>query len=739
MGNAVPPGSLLWTLWHSLWKAVVMYNTPFQPVQLLDLLRIIWPHIVRALYWHWENSVAIPNVNTWELLTSYQQRQHTLGRHTMSHLSTESTLGHDAASYPTEVDPFNPEISPVNLRYILVHQKLAILNACILRKIRKEQQVSAEAAESVSLADRYEQLLHSSAHPSTTVESEGSHYCHRYPSQPLIHKAVSSAEGFRNTLVVPDYNTLFPQSQRRRLSAFLRASNNVVGREGEMPDTRAQPMGPVPGHLPSTTERDFSGVSDSDSNSASKSESDASLNSSRSSSFHNLPSLAHIQEVGPFDPRVSLPLEVHRSESAPVSGGPDQPKESDFIVIREGHAYPLLSHTLLQTGKPLWVPETQETPLMTEDMIHAQEFLFVELGTSEEAALVRAKTLSALLFSDMQAFKAANPGCILEDFVRWYSPRDWVDDIQTAQEGIGAMGNAYFSEAPEGCETSLSVVTETNATLSPEGGESEKGNGNSVYKADEQTTLRRESSVPPSGQLSLRMAEDDNLWKQLWKEAKPVPITRQKPLFCFHQEALHALAYLEFLPVEDLFKQMLPTTFHLAYGTYSSSPLATRLPYVRQLLTTLGETCRRFSWHTWNVYDCQHEKLLNQLETIEIALGRATSLLHRFPLQFNLVNRLLVEKEAKIDNNSFHSGTVTPLNHSSPSKGSPKVAEARKEHQAVAALFYNYDSSNRRLAKQEYIFRTKDYPHTTERHQLYVAIDEGIRMCEAVTQETSLV
>jgi hypothetical protein len=26
----------------------------------------------------------------------------------------------------------------------------------------------------------------------------------------------------------------------------------------------------------------------------------------------------------------------------------------------------------------------------------------------------------------MEAFKAANPGCTLPDFVRWHSPRDWV-------------------------------------------------------------------------------------------------------------------------------------------------------------------------------------------------------------------------------------------------------------------------------------------------------------------------
>ncbi|KAJ1962038.1 hypothetical protein IWQ62_003658, partial [Dispira parvispora] len=498
MGNAVPPGSLLWTLWHSLWKVVTMYNTPFQPVQLLDLLRIIWPHIVRALYWHWENSVAIPNVNTSELLTSYQQRQYTLGRHTTSHSPTESTSRNDDANYPTEVDPFNPEVSPVNLRYTLVHQKLAILNACIVRKIRMEQRAAAEVAESMSLAGRYEQLLHSGAHCSN-AESEGPDHAHHYPSQPLLHKAHSSADAFRDTLPVSDYNTLFPQSQRKRLSAFLRAGNNVVGREEEEPDTQVQSTGPVLGHPLSTTEGDFSSASDSDS----ESESEASLSSSQSSSFHSLPSLAHIQEAGPFGPRASLPPEVHRSESAPVSGGPGHPKkELDSTIIREGHAYPLLSYTLLKTGEPLWVPETQETPLMTEDMIHAQESLFVELGTSEEAALVRAKTLSALLFSDMQAFKAANPGSILEDFVRWYSPRDWVGDAHIAEEGIGAMGNAYV---PEGGEGSPSVVKESDTVLPSKEGDSKKCNRDSVDRVDEEPTLQQESSVAPSGQLSLRM------------------------------------------------------------------------------------------------------------------------------------------------------------------------------------------------------------------------------------------
>ena len=34
---------------------------------------------------------------------------------------------------------------------------------------------------------------------------------------------------------------------------------------------------------------------------------------------------------------------------------------------------------------------------------------------------------SAALLSDMQAFKDANPDCEFADFVRWHSPKDYVD------------------------------------------------------------------------------------------------------------------------------------------------------------------------------------------------------------------------------------------------------------------------------------------------------------------------
>ena len=68
------------------------------------------------------------------------------------------------------------------------------------------------------------------------------------------------------------------------------------------------------------------------------------------------------------------------------------------------------------------------------------------LGTSSEGAHLRARMQSACLLSDMESFKAANPGAILGDFVRWYSPRDWVVEEEEDEEGnVVLTGKAFNS------------------------------------------------------------------------------------------------------------------------------------------------------------------------------------------------------------------------------------------------------------------------------------------------------
>lgn len=113
---------------------------------------------------------------------------------------------------------------------------------------------------------------------------------------------------------------------------------------------------------------------------------------------------------------------------------------------------------------------------------------------------------------DMEAFKAANPYATLEDFVRWHSPRDWVESSKKDGEGEG------------------------------------EGEG---------------------GHLSARMMAPGNLWLEIWKNARRIPASRQKSLFdartegekvnaneftFFLSHVVHqALHFLETLSVHEVF------------------------------------------------------------------------------------------------------------------------------------------------------------------------------------------
>lgn len=90
---------------------------------------------------------------------------------------------------------------------------------------------------------------------------------------------------------------------------------------------------------------------------------------------------------------------------------------------------------LLKTGEQLYIPVTQDPVPKTEDQLEEDTDVLLKLGSNAEGSELRAKMMSASLLSDMESFKAANPGAVLEDFIRWYSPRDWIED-----EGVDDWG-----------------------------------------------------------------------------------------------------------------------------------------------------------------------------------------------------------------------------------------------------------------------------------------------------------
>ena len=97
---------------------------------------------------------------------------------------------------------------------------------------------------------------------------------------------------------------------------------------------------------------------------------------------------------------------------------------------------------LLNDRDWMYRPLLQEPAPLTEDQLAEQAEILMQLGSDQAGSVVRAKIQSAQLLSDMESFKAANPGGCLADFVRWHSPRDWEEEAGLSAR-MKAEGNMW--------------------------------------------------------------------------------------------------------------------------------------------------------------------------------------------------------------------------------------------------------------------------------------------------------
>lgn len=80
---------------------------------------------------------------------------------------------------------------------------------------------------------------------------------------------------------------------------------------------------------------------------------------------------------------------------------------------------------LIDSDEELYIPVTQDPVPKTEDELEDDAEMLLKLGSDSE---FRTQLMSATLLSDMESFKAANPSAKIDDFIRWYSPRDWIEE-----------------------------------------------------------------------------------------------------------------------------------------------------------------------------------------------------------------------------------------------------------------------------------------------------------------------
>ncbi|NXI72865.1 RB3GP protein, partial [Anseranas semipalmata] len=255
-------------------------------------------------------------------------------------------------------------------------------------------------------------------------------------------------------------------------------------------------------------------------------------------------------------------------------GGAKEGSKEPVNLKPEGRLHPHGKLTLLHPGEPLYIPITQEPAPMTEDLLEEQSKVLAKLGTSAEGAHLRARMQSACLLSDMESFKAANPGCCLEDFVRWYSPRDYIEE---------------------------EVVDEK---------------GNVVIK----------------GELSARMKIPSNMWVEAWETAKPVPARRQKRLFDDTREAEKVLHYLAIQKPADLARHLLPCIIHAAVLKVKEEEILEDISSVKKIIKQIishSSKVLRFP----NPEDKKLEEIIAQIMSVEAIIARARSLKAKFGVE----------------------------------------------------------------------------------------------------------
>ncbi|KAF9292414.1 Rab3 GTPase-activating protein catalytic subunit [Mortierella alpina] len=599
--TTVPYDSFLWRMIQYLVDVISPNSDISYATSIMGFLKVLWSELLKQLYSRWENSQLIPLVDIYGEGYSNAAKKET---------------AEDVNSSPNE------EKKPVaiDLRYNLLHQKLSMLNCCIARQIvrnkeapghvhpmskrrtrRRTRSKELEFPETQSLSGalpadeptygaQLQNLLHgfsdisrprsadvvpmarrllktvkgrgapaeTSLHtdPSSTPAPPADASSHRTgvhtePSSPTASLPIPKVEMFRN---------------RRRSSQHLRRHNShhldhlyeeSLGSDEDEDDVFYDPMEPTESILDQVSE-------------------DA-LQDRRHQSLTE--SFVALKYSSSADSQSGI-LVNDLDQTSVNSSGPD-PREVSDESKSEGGLRPLKDLKLLKTGAPLMIPKLQEPGYMTEDMIHQQEELFETLGSSSDGAKMRAKMQSTQLISDMEAFKAANPGCVLGDFIRWHSPKDWVED---------------------------------------------------------------------KGEMSARMADAGNYWQELWANSKRIPVTRQTPLFNHNQEAAKALFYLDSMSSDQLFIQLLPTICLLAYDTLVSHPVASHIHQVAAGLKELAQELTEFSWNELaGDEELNLDVIVDKFREVELLMGRAIALVRKFPEQYSLVERILEDHEAVVE------------------------------------------------------------------------------------------
>ncbi|KAF9906522.1 Rab3 GTPase-activating protein catalytic subunit [Linnemannia zychae] len=389
--TTVPYNSFLWKMLRHLVDVISPNSHISYPTSFMGFTKAVWADLLVQFEGYWERKEMIPLIDIF-------------GEGLDGSLYWED----DGSGSPTK-----PAF--IDFRFNLLHQKLSMINCCIFREISRQQdeQSSSPSSTSVSSAD-------SSSEESNPVLPNGQ----SSPKSALVSGSSESGDD------VP-----------KEATADGTAATDEIAATGETADTDEKPATeetPTASETAATDEAATTGETAAADGAAATSSSPSADGSQE----------AMAEALGEMD----ISASSTSSKTTAATPSPKGGNETTTSRQGEGGLRPFKDLKVLATGAPLMIPKLQEQGYMTEDMIQDQEDLFENLGSSVDAAKTRAEMQSAQLISDMGAFKAANPGCSIGDFIRWHSPKDWDEKKSQMSARMADSGN-FWQELWEKAES----------------------------------------------------------------------------------------------------------------------------------------------------------------------------------------------------------------------------------------------------------------------------------------------
>ncbi|KAG0280529.1 Rab3 GTPase-activating protein catalytic subunit [Linnemannia exigua] len=575
--TTVPYNSFLWRMIQYLLDVISPNSEISYATSVMGFLKVLWSELLKQLYTRWENSLLIPMVDIY---------------------------GSDTYESGTGTDESERKPVAIDLRYNLLHQKLSMLNCCIARQIVRNMETPRDVHPVLKRHKEKVVVVEDSkpvSNPTSGSTSPTSEQTYGTQLSNLLH-GFSDISRPRSADVVPMAKRLLKNVKNRAVSSQQDTTSSSLSFTGSKTEpsspTASMPIPQVEAprrHHSSSRQTSQHLFRSADTTRGSDDDDDDDvfydpmetsevildpLEMQRRTAHSLTESFVALKYSSSADSQSGI-LVNDLDQMTVSASGPD-PREVSDPNRGEGGLKPLKDLKLLETDAPLMIPKLQEPGYMTEDMIQQQEELFETLGSSSDGAKMRAKMQSTQLISDMEAFKAANPGCVLGDFIRWHSPKDWAEDKR---------------------------------------------------------------------QMSARMADAGNYWQELWANSKRIPVSRQTPLFNYNQEAAKALYYLDGLSGDQLFLNLLPSMFLLAYDALVSHPVAL---HIRQVAIGLRELAKELIVFPWNELtlgeeDLRLDVIIDKFRDVELLMGRAIALVRKFPEQYRLVERILEDLETVVE------------------------------------------------------------------------------------------